>query len=72
MRFIGPAGFVVFLIVLGQIAKSYWGLAGQIGVLVATGLLWVLLWMFTRYMEGRARALERELAELDARSSQDG
>jgi hypothetical protein len=62
----------VVLIVLGQIAKSYWGLAGQIGVLLAAGLLWLLLWIFTRYMEGRVRALERELAKLDAKAKQDG
>lgn len=36
-------------------------IAGQIGVLVATGLLWLLLWLLTRYFEGRVRALEREL-----------
>jgi hypothetical protein len=71
MRFLRPAGFVVFLIVLGQIAKSYWGLAGQIGVLAAAGLLWLILWLLTRYFESRTRALERELAELDAKSARD-
>ena len=71
MRFLGPAGFVVFLVVLGQIAKSYWGFAGQIGVLVVAGLLWLFLWLLTRYLESRTRAMERELAELDAKSARD-
>ena len=72
MRTAGTFAFITFLIILGLIAKSYWGLPGQIGVLLATALLWLLLWLVTRFFESRTRAYERELAELDRQAEEHG